>query len=111
VTPKDEAGYRIALAELRLRSAEESLRGGRWADAALFARAAVENAAKAVLASFQTVPRTHEPTEVLRAALALPAFPRAVEPRARALLPSLQRLWASEASRALLRRRAELRVS
>lgn len=91
MTPKDEAGYRIVLAGMRLRSAEASLRGGRWADAALFARAAVENAAKAVLACFQSVPRTHEPTEVLRTALSLPAFPQAVEPQARSLLPSLQR--------------------
>ena len=91
MTPKDEAGYRIALAEMRLRSAEESLRGRRWADAALFARAAVENAAKAVLACFQSVPRSHEPAEVLRAALALPAFPQAADRLARSLLPSLAR--------------------
>jgi HEPN domain-containing protein len=91
VTPKDEAGYRVTLAEMRLRSAEESLRTGRWADAAFFARAAVENAAKAILACFQTVPRTHEPVEVLRTALGLPAFPPAAGARARALLPSLER--------------------
>jgi HEPN domain-containing protein len=91
VTPKDEAGYRIALAELRLRSAEASLDAGRWADAALFARGSVENAAKAVLACFHTVPRTHEPAEVLRTALGLPAFPPAVDARARSLLPSLGR--------------------
>ena len=91
MTPKDEAGYRIALAEMRLRSAEGSLHAGRWADAALFARAAIENAAKAVLACFQTVPRTHEPAEVLRTALGLPAFPAAADARARSLLPALDR--------------------
>lgn len=84
MTPKDEAGYRIALAEMRLRSAEGSLSAGRWADAALFARAAIENAAKAV-------PRTHEPAEVLRTALGLAAFPATANARARSLLPALDR--------------------
>lgn len=91
MTPGDEAGYRIALAEMRLRSADESLKAERWADAALFARAAVENGAKAVLAIFQAVPRTHEPAEVLRTALDLPGFPASAEGRARSLLPTLDR--------------------
>jgi HEPN domain-containing protein len=89
MSPGNEAGYRVRLAESRLRSAEDSAVAKRWADAALFARAAIENGAKAVLACFRTVPRTHEPSDIVRAALEDQAFPACLRDRAESLLPAL----------------------
>lgn len=89
MTPREGASYRLRLADLSLGSAQDSLSRARWRDAALFARAAVEHATKAILACFAAVPRTHEPREALDAALGDPRFPAALRDRAEALVPRL----------------------
>jgi HEPN domain-containing protein len=68
-----------------LRKAEEAESRGDWREAAVFARAAIENAAKAVVACFTSVPRSHEPGELLEHAAGLPQFPWAMRNEARAL--------------------------
>lgn len=90
MTPKDEAAYRIRIAETRVAEADHLIEKALWAGAALLARAAVENSAKGVLACFQSVPRTHEPADVLDAALRDAAFPPDLAARARALVPALR---------------------
>jgi HEPN domain-containing protein len=89
VTPRDSARYRLELADSSLRVARESLDRGQWREAALFARAAVENAAKAVQSCFTNVHRTHDPDQPLADALRSPQFPAGLRARAQALLPRL----------------------
>ena len=86
LSPDLEADYRIRLAESRLQSAMASAASGRWADAAMFARGAVENGAKALLFCFRTVPRTHEPSDIVQAALADSAFPERLRHRVQELV-------------------------
>jgi HEPN domain-containing protein len=94
VTPQGSARYRLDLAKHSLAGARDNLDRSNWRDAALFARAAVEHGA--MLASFSAVPRAHEPSAVLRAALAAPRFPDPLRERAAALMPELERLGARE---------------
>ena len=89
MTPRDEASYRIGLARTHLRAAEQLLYASIWPQCALLARAALENAAKAILACFKAVPRTHEPADILRSALSERRFPAALIVRGRDLLPIL----------------------
>lgn len=79
------AQYRLTLAEGSLAAARDDLARGRWRDAALFARAAIEHGAKSILACFMAVPRSHEPAAVLDEALASPGFPAALRQDAAAL--------------------------
>jgi HEPN domain-containing protein len=85
VTANDAARYRLELVERSLASARENVERGNWRDAALFARAAVEHAAKAVHACFAAVPRSHDPDEVLAAALGDARFPPSLRPIAQVL--------------------------
>ena len=62
---------------------------GEWREAALFARAAIENAAKAVLGAFASVPRSHEPRDILSEAVKLPGFPPGRRAEAQGLAESL----------------------
>ena len=89
MTPRDSSRYRLELAESSLRVARDNLDRGQWREAALFARAAVENAAKAVQACFTSVHRTHDPDQPLAEALRSPQFPAGLRARAEALLPLL----------------------
>jgi HEPN domain-containing protein len=89
VRPRESARYRLDLAESSLRVAHDTLSRSQWREAALFARASVENAAKSIQACFSSVHRTHEPDEPLAAALKSPHFPAALRARAQALLPRL----------------------
>jgi HEPN domain-containing protein len=79
----------LELAGSSLRVARDNLDRGQWREAALFARAAVENAAKAVQSCFTNVHRTHDPDQPLADALRSPQFPAALRTRAQALLPRL----------------------
>ena len=74
---------------LSLGSAEADLSAARWRDAALHARSSIENAAKAILGCFASVPKTHEPRDCLEEALRHPSFPPALAARAQAVLPVL----------------------
>ena len=92
MTPRESARYRLELADRALKVARESLDRSEWREAALFARAAVEHAAKAVMACFAAVSRTHDPQAALGPALANPAFPAALRDRAEELSPRLATL-------------------
>jgi HEPN domain-containing protein len=72
-----------------LESARDNLARNQWRDSALFSRATVEHAAKAILACFAAVPRSHEPARLLELSLAQPSFPVQLRPEADALLPRL----------------------
>jgi HEPN domain-containing protein len=89
VTARDDARYRLRIAEQLLARAREDQAAGRWREAALFARASIENATKAVVACFGAVPRTHEPAALLSSVLADPRFPPSRQPAAAVLAPRL----------------------
>jgi HEPN domain-containing protein len=96
MTGQDESAFRLRSAQKLLEKADEEASRASWREAALFARAAVENAAKAVLACFTTVPKTHEPALVLEEAVRLPGFPAALVPEAQSLLPIWRRYGMSQ---------------
>lgn len=86
MTASEESAFRLRLAEdmfSRARRAE----AGDPATAVLLARGAIENAAKAVLACFSAVSRSHEPAELLQAALGEADFPESCREAAVQLLP------------------------
>jgi HEPN domain-containing protein len=89
LTPFVGAPYRLALARRSLESARDNFARGNWRDSALFSRAAVEHAAKAIVACFAAVPRTHEPARLVQLALASQAFPARLRASTEALLPGL----------------------
>lgn len=75
MTGRDDSAFRLHMARMLTGKAREALARGDWREAALFARGAIESAAKAILACFTSVPRSHEPGDILREALAQPRFP------------------------------------
>ncbi len=89
MSPDTSAAFRLNLAQRSLESARDNFTRGNWRDSALFSRAAIEHAAKAVLACFTAVPRTHEPARVLELALEAAGFPESCRDGAVALLPRL----------------------
>jgi HEPN domain-containing protein len=68
--------------------ARQALERREWREAALFARGAVEASAKAVVACFTGVPRSHEPAAMLRDVRGLPEFPEALRGEAESLVDS-----------------------
>jgi hypothetical protein len=88
MTAVDDAAYRLRLAEDLLARARR-VAAVDAPSGAMLARAAIENAAKAVLACFTSVARSHEPEKLLAEALAHEEFPAALGARARALVPHL----------------------
>jgi HEPN domain-containing protein len=72
-----------------LESARDNFGRNNWRDSALFSRAAVEHAAKAMVACFAAVPRTHEPARLVQLALSAQAFPASLRATTEALLPDL----------------------
>lgn len=62
----EDAAYRMELAKQHLEMAEEDLGLERWPSCISNAQIAVENAAKAILACFGPIPRTHSTAEWLR---------------------------------------------
>ncbi|MDI7268878.1 MAG: HEPN domain-containing protein [Myxococcota bacterium] len=75
MTGRDDSAFRLHMGRALAGKAREALARGDWREAALFARGAIESAAKAILACFTGVPRSHEPGDILREALAQPGFP------------------------------------
>lgn len=75
MTSRDDSAYRLRMAETLATKAREALSRGDFREAALFARSAVENAAKAILCCFTSVPRSHEPAELLARAVGFAEFP------------------------------------
>jgi hypothetical protein len=89
MTAKDEGTYRLQLAGQLLREAQAQP-AEMTHPQALLARGAIENAAKAILACFASVPRTHEPAQLLLEALQDPRFPQHFRSTAEALVPILR---------------------
>src|SRR6185436_9966516 len=87
LTPAVGASYRLALGSRSLQSARDNFSRENWRDSALFSRAAVEHAAKAILACFAAVPRSHEPARLLELALSAQQFPEQLRVSAEALVP------------------------
>jgi HEPN domain-containing protein len=75
MTGQEESSYRLRVATTLSNKADAAFGRGEWREAALFARAAIENAAKAVLGAFASVPRSQEPRDILSEAVKLPGFP------------------------------------
>jgi HEPN domain-containing protein len=96
VTGQDDARYRLSLALRSLSTCDEELATRRWREAALFARGAIEHAAKAIVACFGTIPRTHEPAVLLDVATSDPRFPPALCAQAAAVRPALERYGVAE---------------
>jgi HEPN domain-containing protein len=90
VTGLDDSLFRLGMARTLVQKAQAAAARGEWREAALFARGSVEAAAKAVVACFTGVPRSHEPAALLRDAAAQPGFPAALRADAGRLLP----VWA-----------------
>ena len=85
MTSVDAARYRLGLAVRSLESARANLSRSAWRDSALFSRAAIEHGAKAILACFAVVPRSHEPAQILRLALGSAKFPEELGKRTEGL--------------------------
>jgi HEPN domain-containing protein len=79
VNSRDDFVYRLKLAAGFLHEAREDMRLGRWRSCVSNSQLAVENAAKAVLALFGPVPRTHEVGLQLEAARRVCGVPEAGE--------------------------------
>ena len=75
MTGRDDSAFRLGMAERLLAKAREAQARADWREASLFARGAVEAAAKAILSCFSAVPRSHEPGSLLERALGCDAFP------------------------------------
>ncbi len=75
----EEARYRLRLAEGFLEEARQDFELQRWRSFVDNSQLAVENAAKAVLASLGPVGRTHHPAPLLRQALAEHRFPEPLQ--------------------------------
>lgn len=83
--------FRLRMALHSLDKAHEQAAIGSWREAAMFARGAVELAAKSIAAGFFAVPKTHDPEPLVRAALSDGRFPASLRADATALLPVLAR--------------------
>ena len=76
MSPHEDALYRLRVAAEFLDTAELAFNNKRWALCEQQAQIAVENAAKAILACVDPVPRTHEPHRQLESLLAtMPELP------------------------------------
>lgn len=72
---REDARFRLRLAEGFLAEAEQDLSLGRWRSCVDNSQLAIENAAKSVIAQRGPVGRTHSPTTYLRALLAAEKLP------------------------------------
>ncbi len=75
-----EANYRMKLAEGYLERAERFFAENAWLDCVRDAQAAVENAAKAIIALFAPVQRSHEHIRQLASLLENGVFPEHIRP-------------------------------
>ncbi len=89
MSPDSSATFRLKLAQRSLQSAQDNFSRGNWRDSALFSRAAIEHAAKTMLACFSAVPRSHEPMRIAELALEAEGFPAALRERTQAFLSRL----------------------
>jgi hypothetical protein len=89
VTASPDSTYRLDLAGKLAARARDEITRRQWREGALFARGSIENAAKAIVACFQAVPRSHEPGALLASVTDDPRFPVSALAEARAILPRL----------------------
>jgi HEPN domain-containing protein len=92
MNPRDEARYRLTLAEGYLDKANRFYGDGSWHDCVRDAQAAVENAGKAIVACFTPVEKTHEPAEQVRVLLDEGVIPDLVHQVVVEALPALEAL-------------------
>ncbi len=85
MTGREDSAFRLDMGRRLFAKAREAGARQDWRESALFARGAIESAAKSILACFSTVPRSHEPGAILDRALDIPAFPGALRTEAVAL--------------------------
>jgi len=89
MTAEQDARFRLDLANKLLVRAQDELARNNWREAAFFARGAIENAAKAIVACFGAIPRSHEPSALLTSVVDDPRFPTQLVATAQALSPRL----------------------
>ena len=78
--PRDDADYRIALVEQSLKAAKDNFAIKGWPTCIDHCQQAIENAAKAVLATFGPHPPTHGPGTLLEGRIQRGQFPDIVVP-------------------------------
>mgnify|MGYP001125012848 CR=1 FL=1 len=92
MNPRNDARYRLTLAEGYLDKAERFYREASWHDCVRDAQAAIENAGKAIVACFTPVEKTYEPAEQIRVLLDEGAVPGPVHAMVVEALPSIEAL-------------------
>jgi HEPN domain-containing protein len=92
----DEVTYRLALAEGFLAEAEQDIDLKRWRSCVDNAQLTVENAGKAILASFGVAPKTHDPARQVAALVRKLPLPEDIQQQIRRILPDLLALGTTE---------------
>ena len=92
----DEVTYRLALAKGFLAEAEQDFDLNRWRSCVDNAQLTVENAGKAILASFGVSPKTHEPARQVAAFLRHQSLPENIQEKMHRILPDLLALGTTE---------------
>ncbi|HID64466.1 MAG TPA: HEPN domain-containing protein [Anaerolineae bacterium] len=92
MNPRDDARYRLTLAEGYLDRAERFYAEASWHDCVRDAQAAVENAGKVIVACFTPLEKTHEPAEQVRVLLDEGVIPNQVCEMVVEALPALEAL-------------------
>jgi len=97
MNPSEDSLYRLRVAVEFLDTAERNFAQGDWARCVQQAQIAVENAAKAILAYVEPVPRTHEPHRQLEALLAtMPELPNNIVASVKVVIAACQHLGMRE---------------
>ena len=92
----DEVAYRLALAKGFLVEAEQDVGLTRWRSCVDNAQLTVENAGKAILASFGVPPKTHDPARQVAALLRGQSIQENIREQMQRLLPDLLALGTTE---------------
>lgn len=92
MNPRNEARYRLKLAEGYLNKAERFYEEASWHDCVRDAQATVENAGKTIVACFTPVEKSHEPAEQIRVMLEKGLIPAPARAMVVEALPDLEAL-------------------
>lgn len=93
---KEDAVYRLRLAEGFLEEAEEDVSLSRWRSCVSNSQLVVENSGKAIIALFEPLERTHEPAERIKALLEERVFDESLEQEIEEVLPLFEELGFEE---------------
>jgi HEPN domain-containing protein len=96
VNSKEDADYRLRLAEGFLREAEEDVSLCRWRSCVSNSQLVVENSGKAIIAIFEPLERTHEPAERIKALLEESAFDESLREEIKEVIPLFEELGFEE---------------